>query len=226
MRSTKVLALSVSNGRKIFYAGETVTEQSFPRGEFDKLIEKGFLHPVDGDDDGEKPNFDEDDQPELKFGKDVVPQMVPQLPGIPPMFIQQPPIAPTPDSPKPVDPVVPGTPNVDYAKPKTKSADDSKTDLDLVVPDKVETEGEKKGTLKDQGYLDAQKTTTEKIDELVKGAESKGTGAATDFSDLLKKSETDEPSLNQMRKDLKERGVKVPPTATKEEILKLWASGS
>lgn len=83
MRSTKVKALSVGGRRKIYHSGDTVTEDMFPKGEFDKLIEKGFLDPVDGDDDGEIPKFDfDDDQPEARYGADIKVPPQPQLPGM------------------------------------------------------------------------------------------------------------------------------------------------
>lgn len=108
MRSTKVKALSVGGRRKVYYAGDTVSEDMFPKGDFDKLIEKGFLHPVGEDaDDGKKPNFDQDDQPETRFGADI------QTPGmISPAFKPQPQVQAGPVEPKKptAPPVVPGTP--------------------------------------------------------------------------------------------------------------------
>ena len=47
MREFKVIALSVSGLKgKIFESGETVTEESFPRGACDDLVTGGFLKEI------------------------------------------------------------------------------------------------------------------------------------------------------------------------------------
>lgn len=47
MKKFTVLVLALSGiGNKIFTAGETVTEENFPTGNCEKLVEQGFLEPV------------------------------------------------------------------------------------------------------------------------------------------------------------------------------------
>lgn len=49
MRSAKVIVTDVGGkGKKIFHYGDVVTENSFPVGNFDKLIKGGFLKESDG----------------------------------------------------------------------------------------------------------------------------------------------------------------------------------
>jgi len=49
MRSAKVIVTDVGGkGKKIFHYGDVVTENSFPVGNFDKLIAGGFLKESDG----------------------------------------------------------------------------------------------------------------------------------------------------------------------------------
>lgn len=48
MAQYKVIALSVGGkGNKIFNSGDTVTELNFPEGNAAKLVEEGFLEPID-----------------------------------------------------------------------------------------------------------------------------------------------------------------------------------
>src|SRR5688572_19754213 len=120
MRSTKVKALSVGGRRKVFYAGDTVTEENFPKGEFDKLIEKGFLYPVgEGADDGKKANFDQhDDGPEKRFGSDIQPVQSPFGGMVNPALMAQPQVQTGPvEQKQPTEsPIVPGTPNHESVK--------------------------------------------------------------------------------------------------------------
>lgn len=198
MRSTKVKALSVGGRRKIYYSGDTVTEEMFPKGEFDKLIERGYLHPVgDTPDDGKKPVFEsDDDQPETAFGADVKLAPQPQLPGmVNPMFAPQPPVQSGPSEPKkPTEPpVVPGTPGDESVKVQNDVVGKEKTDLDLID---IKKDAEK-----------SQDADTTKVDtEAGKEPESGITVA-------------------QLKKDLDARGTKYPANAKKEDLLKLWASG-
>lgn len=49
MRSAKVIVTDVGGkGKKIFHYGDVVTENSFPVGNFDRLISGGFLKESDG----------------------------------------------------------------------------------------------------------------------------------------------------------------------------------
>lgn len=49
MRSAKVIVTDVGGkGKKIFHYGDVVTENSFPVGNFDRLIAGGFLKESDG----------------------------------------------------------------------------------------------------------------------------------------------------------------------------------
>ncbi len=48
MANYKVIALSVGGkGNKIFNSGDIVTELNFPEGNAAKLVEEGFLEPID-----------------------------------------------------------------------------------------------------------------------------------------------------------------------------------
>lgn len=43
-----VIALSVGGaGKRIFHAGDVVTERDFPEGQAPELVEKGFLKPIE-----------------------------------------------------------------------------------------------------------------------------------------------------------------------------------
>jgi hypothetical protein len=238
MRSTKVKALSVGGRRKIYYAGNTVSEDMFPKDEFDKLIEKGFLHPVgEGVDDGRKPDFDQDEQPETRFGSDIKPQL--GMPGMmnPTLSIQQTPQEPSKPKEPTEPPLVPGTPGHESVKVQN---DETGKDLSepLTVGGQVVglTEGEKKDTLKDQGYLEAQqgtnvdeqiakqraaKTIDEKIDA-VRDNEKKGPQGSTNFEDIDKIGGV---TVTQMKKDLKDRNIAFPANAKKDELFKLWSRG-
>lgn len=240
--------------RKIYYAGDTVSEEMFPKGEFDKLIEKGYLHPVgESPDDGKHPNFDQDDdQPEARYGSDVkiMPQV--QLPGmINPMLVPQPPIESGPVEPqKPTEPpVVPGTPGHESVKVQNDETGKAASDAVGVVENQAlgQTEGEKKGTLKDQAYLDSQhgqnqdeqianiqgargenpaeqKTTEQKIAD-VTAVEKKAPAASTNFEDVDKVDTAGGITVTQLKKDLDAKGIKYPANAKKEDLLKLWARG-
>jgi hypothetical protein len=60
MRSTTVKCLVVVARRKKFYTGATVTENMFPEGEFDRLIQSGHLNQVEEVDQEEQPEFEPD----------------------------------------------------------------------------------------------------------------------------------------------------------------------
>lgn len=248
MRSTKVKALSVGGRRKIYYAGDTVSEEMFPKGDFDKLIEKGYLHPVgEGPDDGKNPNFDQDDdQPEARYGSDVKAMPPVMLPGmINPMLMPQPEVQAGPVAPqKPTEPpVVPGTPGHESVKVQNDETGKAASDAVGVIQNQAlgQTEGEKKGTLKDQAYLDSQhgqnqdeqiakiqevrgRTTEQKIEDAT-AAEKKAPVASTNFEDVDKVDAAGGITVTQLKKDLDARGIKYPATAKKEDLLKLWARG-
>lgn len=49
MRKFKVISLSVAAlSNKIFYSGEEASEDAFPEGHVDKLVEEGFLEEIGG----------------------------------------------------------------------------------------------------------------------------------------------------------------------------------
>lgn len=137
MRETTVKCLVVVARKKRFYTGQTVTENLFAPGEFDKLITSGHLNPVEGE------------------YKD---------------------------------------------EPNGPSEDLSDDEIDAV---------------KKAGELPAIKDQKLDLSDTGKKADEVSSVEA----------EENEKTVAQLKKDLTDKGIKFPPNAKKEELLKLWARG-
>lgn len=248
MRKTTVKSLSVGGKAKIYHSGDTVYENNFPKGNFDKLIKSGHLNDPEEVEQGENVPYESEEEPELddrnerqageiKFESlagTVIPGTNRVIPNTPQSPLEKEASAKADElrEKRQEKPVVPGTPSDEHAKPKTLKAEEVEEASKIAEPEvgnvtATETEGEKKGTLKDQGYLDAQKSTAQKIEEVVKDAESKQM-ASTDFKDVDKDNEGTDPNaltVAQLKKELDARGVEYPANAKKEDLVKLWIRG-